>query len=128
MRYALNLFAMLIVCVPFFISGCNVQPPIENLHKVRFNNNVPFNIVSLQSRRNNNGLLEIEMVLHSRSWWFDDVIGYQIDWLDGSGFLLKSSQQSPYKSFTLDTNRPFVLKEIATDNRATDFIIHLEDL
>lgn len=118
---------LVFLCALFLCACAPVEQPNIDPRRARINNSLPV-IVESMNHRISGHLLEVEVVLQSDSQYFRDTIAYKIDWLDKDGFVLPSSRQNAYKSFLIEPRRQFVIKEIATDNRAVDFVIYIENL
>lgn len=79
-------------------------------------------VQSVKKRFNNNGLLECEIVLKSKS---AINLSYKIDWLDEQGFVLRNAIDDHYKNIRLNSNRELIINKLAQDQRAKSFKIHL---
>ncbi|MBS4275889.1 YcfL family protein [Campylobacter vulpis] len=113
------LFTMLFLC------AC--APTQQNTNKfssVNLNSNLPKSLVKqIKQRINDNGFLEVELVLKST---FAKDVFYKVNWLDKDGFVLRNSVKEDYEFIRIPAGQEVILKKLAFDKRAVDFRIDMK--
>ncbi|MBM0636552.1 YcfL family protein [Campylobacter sp. VicNov18] len=108
------------------LNACASSQSIKsNVNSVEIlDTNLPKSLVkSFQKRVNDNGFLELEIIL--KSSFTKDII-YKIDCLDKDGFVLKDSINEDYKVLRIPAGKEVILRKLAFDKRTKDFKIELK--
>lgn len=83
----------------------------------------PEYVTDIRRRVNDNGLLEVQVVLQSSK---SRIIQYKIEWLDHQGFALRNSIDERYRELRLVRNEEYVLSKLASDKRAQDIKVYIK--
>ncbi|ELS3708649.1 YcfL family protein [Campylobacter upsaliensis] len=107
-----------------FLSACApTQSHYVGASQTNLGSNLPHNLIKQQKQRfNNNGLLEIELVLQSN---FTKDVFYKVEWLDKDGFVLRNPVKEDYQLLRIPSGQEVVLRKLAFDKRAVDFRIDM---
>lgn len=117
---------IILLILVFLFNACASSQTIKsNPNSVVISDvNLPKSLVkSFKKRINDNGFLEIEIIL--RSAFTKDII-YKIDWLDKDGFVLRDAMSEDYKVLKIPAQKEVILRKIAFDIRAKDFRIEIK--
>ncbi len=110
-----------------FLAGCSTTYNLtgDGAGGIISSHEIPSGIIQSAKRRTNElGLMQVEITLRASS---DRQISYRVIWLDSSGFELKNPIDSQYRTLYLNKNRDEVFTKTASDKRASDFKIEIQD-
>ncbi|CAG9467958.1 hypothetical protein BXA09_05485 [Campylobacter upsaliensis] len=119
MKKYILLFAVLFLC------ACTpMQQNSNEFANANLSSNLPKSLVKqIKQRINNNGFLEVELILKST---FAKDVFYKVNWLDKDGFVLRNSVKEDYEFIRIPAGQEVILKKLAFDKRAVDFRIDMK--
>lgn len=116
---------LLAFCLAIFFIGC--QNSTQALNTRVAPSYLPDKFVKeYKTRYNNNGLLEVEIVLRGDSK--SQTVDYKVAWLDKDRFELTNSLSSRYERITIPKKQEVVVRKMATDKRAVNFRLDMQEV
>lgn len=117
----------ILLSLVFLFSACTSTHQIGpgmHLNVMDSDSNLSSSLVkSFRKRFNDNGFLEIEVVLKSV---FSKNVVCKITWLDKDGFALRDVINEDYQLLRIPAGQEVVLRKLAADVRARDFRLEIK--
>ncbi|HKM36479.1 MAG TPA: YcfL family protein [Thiopseudomonas sp.] len=120
----MHLSKLLVGCAAaLLLSAC--APSLIHVNKsgVTAQSEFPEYVTDIRRRVNDNGLLEVQIVLQSSK---SRTINYKIEWLDHQGYTLRNPIDERYRQLRLVRNEEYVLSKLASDKRAQDIKVYIK--
>lgn len=106
------------------LSACNAPNTIHIRDSgMTAQSTYPKYVTDIRRRVNDNGLLEVQIILQSSK---SRTVDYKIEWLDERGYVLRNPIDERYRALRLVRNEEHVLSKLASDKRAKDIKIHIK--